>query len=127
MKLNLANGAMIFVALLLAGCGGGGSSRDGGTLPIIVPGPSNSLTVIWQHPASNVDGSPLIDLAGFNLYGAQTGDPADLQLITTINNGGIDRFLVESLAPGSYYFAVTAFNNAGAESDFSNILQGTIH
>jgi hypothetical protein len=38
----------------------------------------------------------------------------------TLNNAGLAAYVVESLAPGTYYFAVTALNALGVESAFSN-------
>ena len=37
-----------------------------------------------------------------------------------IDNVGLTAFVVDNLYPATYYFAVTAFNTAGLESDYSN-------
>ena len=39
----------------------------------------------------------------------------------TVNNPGLTSYVVGNLAPGTYYFAVTALNSAGAESPMSNV------
>jgi hypothetical protein len=44
----------------------------------------------------------------------------------TLNNAGIASYVVESLAPATYYFAVTALSSAGAESVLSNTASKTI-
>jgi ABC-type glycerol-3-phosphate transport system substrate-binding protein len=59
---SLARFILITLLLLItAGCGGGGSSNDGGSS-------SNSATLTWDAPTTNVDGTPLTDLAGYKVY-----------------------------------------------------------
>jgi Tfp pilus assembly protein PilW len=67
-----------------------------------------SVTLAWDPNTEN-------DLAGYNFY---FGDkPGTYTNRTTVGNVTTNR--VSGLAPGSYYFAVTAYNDAGAESDYS--------
>ena len=67
------------------------------------------------RPTENSDGTPLLDLAGYNvLWGT---DPDDLAFSATIENAGITSYVVEGLTTGTYYFAVTAFNRNGLASD----------
>ncbi len=76
----------------------------------------------WTPPTQNTDGTPLTDLAGFNIYGGtvQGGPYGDVSI--TINNPTWTTFTVPGLAAGTYYFVITAFNNANPveESAFSN-------
>ena len=46
------------------------------------------------------------------------------QLTQTIQvaNAGISAYVVENLAPGTYYFAVRAYTSNGAESSDSNVI-----
>ena len=76
-----------------------------------------SATLSWTPPTENTDGSPLTDLAGFKLYyGVESGNyPAQVE----IDNPGVTTYVVEGLAEGTWYFAATAYNSAGIESDYS--------
>lgn len=77
----------------------------------------------WQPPTQNVDGTPLTDLAGYNVYwGTESrsyGAPH------TIGDPSITEWEVD-LPPGRYYFALTAFDREGSESGYSNEVIKTI-
>jgi hypothetical protein len=78
---------------------------------------SGALLVTWLPPTENTDDSPLYDLAGFNIYwGTQLGE---LPNRVTVDNPGVTAQVFEDLSPGTYYFATTAFNAQGLESDLS--------
>lgn len=77
-----------------------------------------SVTLEWQPPERNTDGSYAGDLAGYVIYwGIEPGN-YDRQL--RIENVGLTAYVVDSLTPATYYFAATAFNSVGVESDYSN-------
>jgi hypothetical protein len=38
----------------------------------------------------------------------------------TLNNAGLTSYVVQNLAPGMYFFAVSALNSLGVESELSN-------
>jgi len=81
--------------------------------------PAEGVTVSWVAPTENTDGTPLTDLAGFRIYcGA---DPSSLMLQTSIMNPSIDRYVIESLSAGTWYFAVTALDASGNESNLSDL------
>jgi len=68
------------------------------------------------------DPNPETDLAGYRVYvgtASRTYGPP-------ITTGIQPSYVLTSLPPGTYYFAVTAFNNAGLESGFSNEVSTTI-
>ena len=73
-----------------------------------------SATVSWTAPTENEDGSTLTDLAGFKLYWGTT--PGNYTESVTINNSSVTTYTVEGLAPGTYEFVATSFNDRGAES-----------
>jgi hypothetical protein len=78
------------------------------------PGPTaGSVTLSWLPPTQNVDGSALTDLAGYRIvYGT-----APKQYTKSVNVGvGFTRYMIENLAPGTYYFSMIATNAAGADS-----------
>ena len=74
----------------------------------------------WIPPTQNTDGSTLTNLSGYRIvYGASS-----TQLTQTIQvaNAGLSAYVVENLAPGTYYFAVRAYTSSGAESSDSNVV-----
>jgi hypothetical protein len=85
---------------------------------------SGSATLSWNPPTTNTDGSPLTNLAGYRVHwGTAVGSyPSSVRL----DNPGLASYVVDGLAPGTYYFAVTAINSAGTESRFSNAVSKTI-
>lgn len=111
--------------LLLAACGGG----DGGSSsPIGIGGRSDggtgSVTLIWQPPAKNTDGSPLVDLAGYRIvYGTA---PDRLDSYIDVYNPGVSSYVIENLTKTTWYFAVIAVNKAGALSEPSNTVSKLI-
>jgi len=75
------------------------------------------VTLNWQAPSQNVDGTPLDDLAGYRIYyGPDSRDYSDQ---VAINGSGVTSQDV-LLASGSYYFAMTALDAEGNESAYSN-------
>jgi putative Ig domain-containing protein len=73
----------------------------------------------WEPPTTNTDGTALTNLAGYRIvYGTSA-----TQLTHTIQiaNAGSSAYVVENLAPGTYYFAVRAYTSKGAESADSNV------
>ncbi|MBS0419142.1 MAG: fibronectin type III domain-containing protein [Proteobacteria bacterium] len=76
-----------------------------------------NVTLSWQAPTSNADGSALMDLKGYKVhYGPESKSYSDTIQVT---NAGITTFVVDNLEAGKYYFAVTAYNAAGQESSLS--------
>jgi hypothetical protein len=83
-----------------------------------------AAALYWEPPTTNADGSTLTNLAGYRIvYGA-----AATQLTQTIQvaNAGVSSYVVENLAPGTYYFAVRAYTSKGAESADSNVVQKVV-
>ena len=85
---------------------------------------NGSATLTWLPPTENTDGSALTNLAGYKVYwGSSQGNYPNS---TTLNNAGLTSYVVENLVPGIYFFAVTAVNATGAESQQSNSATKTI-
>lgn len=85
---------------------------------------TGSATLSWTAPTQNEDGSALTDLAGYKLYWSTT--PGSYPNSVTIDNPGVTTYVVENLTSGTYEFVVTAFNDSGLESRFSNTATKTI-
>lgn len=79
---------------------------------------SGAVALSWQAPTENTDGTPLTDLAGFRIYYGV--DPADLSNVIELSNPSLSTYLVEGLTPDVWYFASTALNSRGQESDLSS-------
>ncbi|MEW6001249.1 MAG: choice-of-anchor D domain-containing protein [Nitrospirota bacterium] len=79
-------------------------------------------TLSWDPPATNTDGSPLTDLEGYKVYyGTSSGNYSQ-----GIDVGNVTTYTVSNLNDGTYYFAVTAHDTSGNESDYSNEVSKTI-
>jgi hypothetical protein len=116
---------LLFAGLALGGClekvdplsNTGGIIRTGmGT---------GAVTLTWQPPTENADGSPLTDLSGYNIYVGTASSSYDYMEIR-LDNPGLTAYVIENLSPGTYYFAATALNAAGVESFFSDELAITV-
>lgn len=78
---------------------------------------TGSVTLSWNPPQENTDGSALTDLAGYKIYYGTESRVYPTRI--DIDNPGITTYVVENLNPDTYYFAATAINSDGVESDFS--------
>ena len=85
---------------------------------------NGAATLSWVPPTQNTDGSVLMNLSGYRIhYGTSA---SALNQTVTLSNPGITTYVIENLAPATYYFAVTAFTSAGAESALSATASKTI-
>jgi len=133
-------------ALALAGCGNdsgmsSGGASTGGTAPPTVAdqagsttsgsatsppasGASSSVTFSWTPPTENSNGSQLTNLAGYKIhYGTASQDYSE---VVALNNPSLNRYVLDSLPRGTYYFAITAYNSAGIESPLSGEITATL-
>lgn len=79
---------------------------------------SGAITLSWQPPTQNEDGTPLTDLVGYNVYyGTVSGQYSES---VEIEQSGIVTYVIENLSPNTYYLVSTAVNSDGVESDYSN-------
>lgn len=98
------------------------------------PAPDGSVCLEWRAPTQNTDGSPLTDLESYRIYyGSASREydtdnfipvPSDLTELTT---GAV---VVPNPGPGGgevqMYFAMTALDEEGNESAYSNEVLKTI-
>ncbi|MEM9172664.1 MAG: fibronectin type III domain-containing protein [Pseudomonadota bacterium] len=114
--------------VLLAACGGSSGNDDTQTsaadpTPPTDPTPS-VLTLQWDSPTQNVDGSPLTDLVGFAFYyGTESGNYPNR---IDIDDNAISTYTFENLEPGNYYFVAIAKRANGIESALSNEIMGIV-
>ena len=84
---------------------------------------NGSVTLSWQPPEQNVDGTPLTDLAGYRIhYGQQSRNYTESIPI----NGTARSDYSLTLSSGDYYFAMTAIDADGNESGYSNEVLKTV-
>jgi hypothetical protein len=93
------------------------ASTDDPTSGIDTPGAVGAVTLNWQPPTQNQDGSPLLDLAGYYIYVGTNSYSYEEKI--RLDNPGLTTYVVENLDAGTYYFAATAYNLSGVESHFS--------
>jgi Fibronectin type III domain len=85
---------------------------------------SKSATLSWDAPTTNTNGTALTDLAGYRIYYGSSAK--ELSQSVTINSVGMLTYVIDDLAPGTWYFAVMAVTSAGTESALSNVVEKTI-
>lgn len=86
--------------------------------------PTGSVTLEWSPPTTNVDGTPLVGLAGYRIvYGT---DPANLTGSLQIASPAITSATIESLPAGTWWFGVKAYTSAGLESAMSALASRTL-
>lgn len=94
------------------------------SITVVPAAASDTATLSWTAPTQNEDGSTLVNLAGYMIvYG-----PSSTMLHETIRieNPGIDRYVIDDLPAGTYYFGIKAFNSEGVESSVSNVVSKVI-
>lgn len=100
---------------------GTSGNKSGGTTPVAH---ANTVTINWTPPTENTNGSPLTNLAGYDIhYGTSSGN---LSQKIAVSNPGIATYVVSNLSAGRYYFAVAAVNSAGTESPLSSQVSATV-
>jgi len=115
---------LLLITCSIIGCGGGGEGinwKSGEGTTVVGPPAQDapkiySVTLAWDAPITNVDGSPLTDLAGYKIYyGTSPGN-----FTTEKNIGNVTTYTVPDLAYGTYYFAVKAYDTGGNHSEYSS-------
>ena len=104
--------------------GNASASLPAFSITVTEPSSGNGATLSWSAPTQNEDGSVLTDLAGFTIVYGPSSDM--LHESVRIENPGIDRYVLDQLPAGTYYFSVRAFTQSGVESALSNIVSKAI-
>ena len=106
---------IIFLIFLISGgCGGSGGDSSSSN-------PAGSITMAWDAPTTNADGSPSTDLKGYWIYyGKLPGLYAE-----RVYAGNVTTYTLTGLTLGQiYYIAVTAVDTSDNESNLSNEASG---
>jgi len=115
-------GILVFWILFVfsAACGGGGEIETLETETASNNPTYGVVTLSWRPPTENTDGSELTDLTGFKVYYGESEN--ELTQTISIDSATTLAKVIENLTiEKTYYFAVTAVNSLGIESEMSNI------
>lgn len=120
-KLQIPGLLTLIMLFVLSGCGNsndGNPGNNGGGLP------ANSALIVWDGSTVNADASstPLADLAGYRVYMSTTSGVYSVanivaQISAVPTGGGSESFQIDNLTPGTYYFRVTAYDNASPANE----------
>ncbi len=84
---------------------------------IVQVGVQGALTLRWQAPSENTDGSPIESLDGYYIYvGANSGDYTVREFV----DGGASTSASIPMPRGRYFVAMTSVAPGGVESGYSN-------
>jgi len=116
---------LLLLFLIIVGCGAG-SGDSGGTVgspgsPGGLGSSGGTVSLAWDRPTTNADGSPLTDLAGYKIYyGTASGTYG-----YSIDVGNVTTYTLTGLAQGqTYYIAAAAYDTSSNQSGFSNEVSG---
>lgn len=85
---------------------------------------AGEATLSWTAPTQRTDGSALTNLDGFKIYyGTQ---PTTLTLVQDIPDETQTTHVLSGLSPATWYFAMTAYDTDGLESDKSGTVSKVI-
>jgi hypothetical protein len=85
---------------------------------------TSSVTLSWSAPTQNTDGTPLTNLAGFDIYYGKSASAMTNKV--TITNTSLLTYVVSNLGAGTWFFEILAVNAMGAESNPSGVASTTI-
>jgi hypothetical protein len=107
----------------------GSTSASIGPFKIVVNAPAaapatGSASLSWTAPTENADGTPITGLAGYHIYYGTNQNA--LTSSVSVSGATDTSYVVGGLAPGTYYFAVVAYNTMGVDSPDSNVVSKTI-
>ena len=73
---------------------------------------NGAATLTWVPPTQNTNGSVLTNLSGYRIYYGTS--PSALNKTVTLSNAGLTAYVIQNLAPATYYFALKALTSSGA-------------
>lgn len=92
------------------------------TVCLAISAHAAQIQLAWDPP-TNANGTPITTLAGYKLYYG----PGSRTYPAIVTVGNHTTFTLDGLEAGTtYYFAVTAYDQTGVESEYSEELQVTI-
>jgi hypothetical protein len=94
------------------------------SIQVAAAGSAGSVTLNWEPPSENTNGTEASQLIGYYIYYGTNPDELTQWVIAW--GAETSSFAVENLAPGTYYFSVRAYNWLGIESAPSATVSTTI-
>jgi hypothetical protein len=86
---------------------------------------TGSVTLNWEAPTQNTDNSTLTNLAGYRITYGRSQTTLDQTI--NVTNPGLTTYVVPNLSSGTWYFAMYAYTQSGAESDASNVATKSVN
>lgn len=78
------------------------------------------ITLMWEPPTENTNGSALVDLQAYRIYSGSTR--GNLKARVTLRNPGLATYVLKPAGVAERYYAISAINSKGVESDLSNVV-----
>lgn len=85
------------------------------TPPVLSTG---SATLAWTPPTENSNGGVLTNLAGYRVY---FGTTPEVEETLTLANAGLTRYVMTGLSKTTWYFAISAYDANGNESNRTDV------
>jgi hypothetical protein len=79
-----------------------------------------TATLSWTAPALNTNGTTATDLAGYHIY--YGSKPTALNQVISVDGAGAVNYTINNLSPGTWYFAIKAYNAEKVESSLSAVV-----
>jgi hypothetical protein len=84
----------------------------------------STLTLSWNPPITDTSGDPLTNLKGYRIvFGTSSKHYTGAILV---KDPKATHYAIKGLAPGRYYFAISALSATGAESSVSPEVTGVV-
>ena len=118
--------------VISASTGSVNASLGGFTITVLKPGTTGTtgtpqtlkaVTLNWEAPTTNTDGTPLNDIAGYTIrYGTGAA-----HLFKSVNVGRpTTSYTLQNLTSGVWFFAVSAYTTGGAQGNPSEVVSTTV-
>jgi hypothetical protein len=98
------------IVITMLGCGSGKNAQSRSSVSSLEH--SGSVSLSWNAPTKNEDGTTLTDLSGYKILHGTSSHMYENQ----IDVGNATSVNISNLAPGMYYFALVAYDESGNES-----------
>jgi len=77
-------------------------------------------TLSWTAPVLNTNGTTATDLAGYHIYYGSKSTA--LNQMIAVDGAGTVNYTINNLSPGTWYFAIAAYNAEKVESSLSAVV-----
>jgi hypothetical protein len=128
---------VVLAFTLLAACGDEGSSTgplsnsstststgSSGSGSTGTTSSTGTATLRWAEPTTNTNGTPLTDLAGYEIYYGESA--SNLSDTVHLSGATTTQYVINNLTSGTWYFAIKSLTSTGRESSMSEVVSLTI-